>query len=126
MVIQVNQSFKIKEGDEVLVGRVGDIKTVDDKWSKHSFFQSLMADKKVIAYIDNAVQNEEQNAAKAKKAEAEKAQKIQKQVAIEQAIEAARIEVEQIAKVQGLDEVKKNELFEAKKKAAIEKINKNS
>lgn len=126
MVIQVNQSFKIKYGEEVLVGRVGEIKTVDDKWSKHSFFQSLMADNKVIAYISNDVQNEEQNAAKAKKSEAEKAKKIQKQVAIEQAIEAARIEVEQIAKIQGLDEVKKNELFEAKKKAAIDKINKNS
>lgn len=126
MVIQVNQSFKIKYGEEVLVGRVGEIKTVDDKWSKHSFFQSLMADNKVIAYINNDVQNEEQNAAKAKKSEAEKAKKIQKQVAIEQAIEAARIEVEQIAKIQGLDEVKKNELFEAKKKAAIDKINKNS
>lgn len=126
MIIQVNQSFKIKYGEEVLVCRVGEIKTVDDKWSKHSFFQSLMADNKVIAYINNDVQNEEQNAAKAKKAEAEKAKKIQKQVAIEQAIEAARIEVEQIAKIQGLDEVKKNELFEAKKKAAIDKINKNS
>lgn len=111
MIIQARQSFRIEAGDEVLEMRNGDIKTVDDKWEKHSFLQALLNDKKVIYYVDKKDSTvEKANAeAKAKAIADEQAQELNR--LLDQAKETARQQAEQVAQQQGLDVKRKNALI---------------
>lgn len=123
MIIQVNQSFKITENGETLEGRYGDIKVIDDKWSKNEFLQALIKDLKVVAHVDNPKDKKvETISAQAKEKEALKAEEL-KQKKLEQELENARIEAEQIAASQGLDELAKNDLIKSKQDK-VKKANK--
>ena len=122
MIIQARQSFRIEQGDEVLEMKNMDIATVDDRWAEHPFLQGLLKGGKVIYYIDNKDKTVETANKKAKDKAVEQEEANELKRLIDQAKETARLEAEQIAQTQGLDEKHKKALIETKTAEAIKKV----
>lgn len=126
MIIHARQAIDIYDPN---IGRLElkylETARIDDKWADNKFFCALVDDGLITYFKDNeksSAVDEKIKAAEIRQIEAE--DKNDKQRALDEAIAKARNEAEEVCKVQGYDEIRKESIINNYVQKAVEEVEK--
>lgn len=126
MIIHARQAIDIYDPN---IGRLQlkylETARIDDKWVDNKFFCTLVDDGLITYFKDNeksSAVDEKIKAAEIRQIEAE--DKNDKQRALDEAIAKARNEAEEVCKVQGYDEIRKESIINNYIQKAVEEVEK--
>lgn len=126
MIIHARQAIDIYDPN---IGRLElkylETARIDDKWADNKFFCTLVDDGLITYFKDNEKSyavDEKIKAAEIRQIEAE--DKNDKQRALDEAIAKARNEAEEICKIQGYDEIRKESIINNYVQKAVEEVEK--
>lgn len=126
MIIHARQAIDIYDPN---IGRLQlkylETARIDDRWVENKFFCTLVDDGLITYFKDNeksSVVDEKIKAAEIRQIEAE--DKNDKQRALDEAIAKARSEAEEVCKVQGYDEIRKESIINNYVQKAVEEVEK--
>lgn len=126
MIVHARQAVNIYDPN---IGRLQlkylETARIDDKWVENSFFCGLVNDGLITYFKDNeksTAVDEKIKAAEIRQIEAEN--KNDKQRALDEAIAKARSEAEEVSKIQGYDEIRKESLINNYTQKAVEEVEK--
>lgn len=126
MIIHARQAIDIYDPN---IGRLElkylETARIDDKWVENKFFCTLVDDGLITYFKDNeksSVVDEKIKAAEIRQIEAE--DKNDKQRVLDEAIAKARSEAEEVCKVQGYDEIRKESIINNYVQKAVEEVEK--
>ena len=126
MIIHARQAIDIYDPN---IGRLElkylETARIDDRWVENKFFCTLVDDGLITYFKDNeksSVVDEKIKAAEIRQIEAE--DKNDKQRVLDEAIAKARSEAEEVCKVQGYDEIRKESIINNYVQKAVEEVEK--
>lgn len=126
MIIHARQAIDIYDPN---IGRLElkylETARIDDRWVENKFFCTLVDDGLITYFKDNeksSAVDEKIKAAEIRQIEAE--DKNDKQRALDEAIAKARNEAEEVSKVQGYDEIRKESIINNYVQKAVEEVEK--
>nr|DAK60252.1 MAG TPA: hypothetical protein [Caudoviricetes sp.] len=126
MIIHARQAIDIYDPN---IGRLElkylETARIDDKWVENKFFCTLVDDGLIAYFKDNeksSAVDEKIKAAEIRQIETE--DKNDKQRALDEAIAKARNEAEEVSKIQGYDEIRKESIINNYVQKAVEEVEK--